>query len=367
MLLFYLPLSNNFHLTIQKEVVRPLNLKRIENSKRNQKKAFKKNNSFNFFQISLQPLVSKGKHLILIKSSKSYEKIHYSIYPSRFIFWFRDNLNFEENLSLKFAMSLPISPIFIYCLNSSEKEKWGHKRKHFLKKTLKNLRTRLWSNNIEIFISNRNANELIPLIARKYKSTKMIYSLNTFVPLNFKKERILMNKLNKIGIKPIIFLFNPLNMKVIYSFLKIKFTNFYSFISSYYYQNEHYSKKNIPNNCEFINEFKNKKYNVDKRSINKNIKTEKKFIKNSFTIYKVEELCIENIDQSYLNPFLIKAIFSEFNFGYRNYFITLIKKNVENLNNLIESIINNSLLKYFFLTKKIRKKITLFSTIVNII
>jgi len=354
--LCYLNLLNYPILPIKKNTTPILYFKRFKKLKNIDESLSVRNSSFIFFQQNLQSLSPKNKHLNCTNSSNSYEKIYYYVSPSRFIFWFRYDLSFEENLSLKFAMSLPISPIFIYCFNSQEKINLGYKRRLFIKKTLDKLRKTLLSNNIEILISNRNANELIPILVKKYKSTNMIYSLNTFVPLNYKKEKVFFKKLNKIGVKPIVFLFNPLTMNMTYPFLKNNFKNLFSFFSRKYSLKEVHSKKSNLINFKINGKFTNKNPFSVGKTVGTCTSKENKFTGDMAVTETKKIFCDEISKESTLNCFRLKKIFSEFSLGFRVCFTIIIKKKINYLRRLIENVLLSALLKYLFSIKKIKKK-----------
>jgi len=263
-------------------------------------------------------------------------------------------------------MSLPISPIFIYCFNFQEKINLGYKRILFIKKTLDKLRKILLSNNIEILISNRNANELIPILVRKYKSTNMIYSLNTFVPLNYKKEKVFFKKLNKIGIKPIVFLFNPLTMNTTYPFLKNKFKNLFSFFSRKYSPKEVYSKESNLINFEINGEFTNKNFFSVGKTNSTCTSIENKFTEDLVITENKKIFWDEISKESKLNCFRLKKIFSEFSLGFRVYFTIIIKEKINYLKRLVENVLLSALLKYLFFIKKRKKKIYVYFNVKNI-
>ena len=297
-----------------------------------------------------------------LKFSLFFNHIPYYITPSRSIFWFRSDLGFEENFSLKFAQSLPIIPVFLYCFDEEEEKKSSQKRKKFKKMSLDNLKNYLLLKNIKLLIVNKNGTDYIPKMAKKCKSSHIIYSLNTFVPLNHKKEKKFTEKLIRLGVKPLIFIFNPMNIMPVYFYLKKNFVDFSTFYFTKSLACENYFKKN---NTE-ISESLDKRF-MDKSFLNFNLYSRAISLKNFPYLNKTENVKFSSknyCDYNQSNKFL-KNIFSEFTFGYRS-FLKILNTNKFYPNILLQKIKANSSLKFFFFIKKLTRKKFLNSYIINL-
>jgi hypothetical protein len=303
-------------------------------------------------------------YIQLFTNSHSFEHLPFYIHPSRFIFWFRNDLDFEENFSLKFAMSLPLSPIFIYCYDSKENVKSSFKRKQFIEKTLENLKIKLSLLNIQLLILNGSITNLIPQVVKKYNSTRIIYSLNAFIPLDCKNEKNFIHVLKKIGVYPMIFILDPLTMKPIFSCFKKKFKSFPSFFLGKDLENKINLNKRNHLSKEHLRVFENTKNWFDShpsrwiRFSKNNFYRPPNYKKNfgDFSQWK-------KIDFK-LDIQLLKNVFSEFNLGFRCSFNKINKKNIV-LYNIKERIKLNSNLKIFFFTKKLIKNFSLTEYLMN--
>ena len=167
-----------------------------------------------------------GINFYRISTINSIENRFVQDFYCKALVWFRFNLDFEENICLKFALSLPITPIFIYCDNPDERKRSSNKRKIFLKEKLNNLRHKLSTNKINFLILEENSYVIIPKIIEKFNVTQIIYSLNAFIPLKIEQEKKFLVKMKKINVQPLIFTFDPLTMKTIHSNFKKKNNKF---------------------------------------------------------------------------------------------------------------------------------------------
>jgi hypothetical protein len=307
-----------------------------------------------FFENSINFENLKIRHLEVFTPLSFFSKIPLYIQPSRSIFWFRTDLDLEENCCLKFALSLPISPIFIYCYNPEEEKKSGSRRKLFLKKTLGILRNKLWLNNIQLLIFVQNSIDLIRILVKKHKSTQLIYSLNTLVPLNFKKEKKLRNFFKKIGIDPVIFTIDPSSLKPFHYF-ENKGAAFFQRIFDKNFKSTKFSKENVGLDYCFWNELKDKQNFpiLLKNSLSISSKVKNPSIKSLFIQKK--NLQQNNTNEFNLEYVVSKKIFSEFNLGLKFFFRKIIKK-ISFFDILIEKIKMNSRLKKFIFMRKIFRK-----------
>jgi hypothetical protein len=308
-----------------------------------------------FFENSINFENLKIRHLKAFTPLSFFSKIPLYIQPSRSIFWFRTDLDLEENCCLKFALSLPISPIFIYCYNPEEEKKSGSRRKLFLKKTLDILRNKLWLNNIQLLIFVQNSIDLIRILVKKHKSTQLIYSLNTLVPLNFKKEKKLRNFFKKIGIDPVIFTIDPSSLKPFHYF-ENKGAAFFHRILDKNFKSIKFSRENVGLDYCFWNELKDKQNFpiLLKNSLSISSKVKNPSIKSLFIQKK--NLQQNNTNEFNLEYVVSKKIFSEFNLGLKFFFRKIIKK-ISFFDILIEKIkMNSHLKKFIFLRKIFRKK-----------
>ena len=281
------------------------------------------------------------------------------ISPSRPIFLFRLDLNYEENIFFKFALSLPITPIFIYCYSPKEEKNSSLKRINFLKKTLKNLKERLSSVKLDLFIFNNEALTMIPNLARKYKTRDILYSFNVFCHFNAKKERKFIARLQKIGIKPKIFLFEPLTMTSV---------NFYKKKKPYSLNNMSFGKILL----NYINLKSSSLIEVNFKTKFKPMQFKSYFFSNSVGIFSLEGVKLNNSNigprknmygkfYEKLNSkcLILKKIYSEFNLGCRKSFNELPKDPL--VLNILQGMI---ILKFFsnsflFLQNFIDKKFLL--------
>lgn len=296
----------------------------------------------------------------------SFEYIPFYIYPSKFIFWFRYDLDLVENFSLRFAMSLPLSPIFIYCYDPEEEVKSSYKRKQFLEKTLDNLKIKLSHLNIKLQILSGVITDLIPQMAKKYNSSRIIYSLNTFNPLDYKKEKKLTDVLKKIDVYPLLFILDPLTMKPIFACFKKKFKTFPSFFFNKDSENKIDLTKKRPPNKEKSHFFENNKTLFISNHIPLGI-----FSKNVFYGSVIWKKDFRNFLKGRIFDFeidvkLLKNVFSEFNLGFRFSFNTMNKGNIV-LSNITDRVKLNSILKIFFFIKKLIKKTFLTKHLMNFI
>ena len=290
------------------------------------------------------------------KQINFFNNIPFYISPPRVIFWFRTDLDWEENFVLKIALTLPVSPVFIYFRDKNKEKRWSTKRKNFFENSISRLENIFRLHNIQFFILETNIVSSISGIIKKYKSPHIIYSLNTFVPLNKKKEKRIIKKLEITGAKPIIFIFNPLTMESVYCSDKRTYNNFFSFLS----------EKNVYYKDAFKLKNKNFMISLDKLDINK---VQKNYgnINNRKENMIVEKPVPSNnylfgIEASFD---VLKKIFSEFSFGLRFSYKTTNFDNIF-LRNYREKIKLNSYLKFFFFIKKlIRRKDEVFCHVTN--
>ena len=308
----------------------------------------------NFIENSINFEKLKIRHLEVFTPLSFFSKIPLYIQPSRSIFWFRTDLDLEENCCLKFALSLPVSPIFIYCYNPEEEKKSGSRRRLFLKKTLDKLRNKLSLNNIQLLIFVQNTFDLIRILVKKHKSTQLIYSLNTLVPLNFKKEKKLRNFFKKIGIDPVIFSIDPSSLKPFHYF-ENKGASFFHRILDKNLKSIKFSKENVGLDYCFWNELKDKKNFpiLLKNSLSISSKVKNPSIKSLYIRKKT--LQQNNTNGLNLEYVVSKKIFSEFNLGLKFFFRKILKK-ISFFIILIEKIKTNSRLKKFFFMRKIFRK-----------
>lgn len=82
-----------------------------------------------YFRKSERPFKTKYTGVSVISKFLNFDPFYYC--PSRPIFLFRSDLSYEENNFLKFALSLPVIPVFIYCSDPEESKRSSSKRKFF--------------------------------------------------------------------------------------------------------------------------------------------------------------------------------------------------------------------------------------------
>ena len=263
---------------------------------------------------------------------------------SKPVFWFRYDLSFDENISLKVALSLPNIPIFIYCYEPEEEKLFSFKRKNFVGTMLRNLKKKLSSININLLISHNSGIETIEMLAKKYKIANIIYSINTFTVLGKEKEKNVLNVITRLKIEPTIFTFDPLTMKLVYPPLKKKLKKFCKFFEEKTYLYGSYQKKDTLDtlNYQKMSEFKGTNYRTKKNENGVyNKESEKEFLKISSK--KIE-----------FDLFILKSAFSEFNYGFRTWFNFVRNINL-NTSDLIQNIILKANLKVSFMIKKLLK------------
>jgi hypothetical protein len=290
------------------------------------------------------------------EKSNFFNNIPFYILPPRSIIWFRADLDWEENFVLKFGLTLSVNPVFIYFHDKNEEKGWSTKRKKFFENTLDRLKKTFRLTNMEFLVLENNLMRSISKLIKKYKSPQIIYSLNTFVPLNKKKEKRIVNKLENTGTRPIIFIFDPLTMKPIYCSQRKKYTSFFSFLPEKNFSCKSNSKKKNLNTLNFL----------DKLNVNELIKKyEKKYNKEDNIIFKESKINVKSLLGIEIDCNILKNIFSEFSLGLRfSYKIINFKSLFFKTN--IEKIKLNSYLKFFFCIKKlIKRKDKLFHYIIN--
>jgi hypothetical protein len=293
---------------------------------------------------------------IFWEKSNFLNNIPFYILPSRSIVWFRADLDWEENFVLKFALTLSINPVFIYFHDKNEQKRWSTKRKKFFENTLERLKKTFSLQNIEFFVFENNLMVSISRLIKKYKSPYIIYSLNTFVPLNKKKEKRMVNKLENTGTRPIIFIFDPLTMKYNYCSQRKRYSGFFSFLSEKISFDKNNSKKKNLNTLNFL----------DKLNINGLKKEyEKNYNKKDDIVVKESDIIVKRLLEIELDGNILKNIFSEFSLGLR-YSFKIINLNSLIFKSIMEKIKLNSYLKFFFCIKSlIKRKDKLFHYITN--
>ena len=293
---------------------------------------------------------------IFCEKSDFFNNIPFYILPSRSIVWFRADLDWEENFVLKFALTLSVNPVFIYFHDKNERKRWSTKRKKFFENTLDRLKKTFRLHNIEFFVFENNLMRSISILIKKYKSPHIIYSLNTFIPLNKKKEKRMVNKFENTGTRPVIFIFDPLTMKHNYCSRRKRYTSFFSFFPEKISFDKNNSKKKDLNALNFLDNLNN----------NELVKEyEKNYNKKDDIVLKESKIIVKRLLGIEIDGNIPKNIFSEFSLGLRFSF------KIINLNNLIfkssmEKIKLNSYLKFFFCIKKlIKRRDKLFHYITN--
>ena len=312
-------------------------------------KNFKRNMAHKSVYLRKHGKSFKLKHTCLSLFSKflNFDPIYY--FSSRPIFLFRSDLNYEENNLLKFAFSLPVIPVFIYCSNSEETKRSNSKRNYFLDSKLKNLQKKLLSINLELFIFDKGEQEIIPIIVNKFNSKQILYSFNTFCPLNLKKERKLIKLLRKMGVKPMIFMFEPFTMTRV----------------NFYFRNK--ILKLTSSNCKDLS--KSSLVDIDlsnttgKLQFKSNLSTKSELIF-SLNRFLPNEIKTNLEKKNYWNNFdgkpiidypVLKNIYSEFNLGSRLLVQKLICKFIS-WASLLKIIEFKTLLKFFLFLQNMVKK-----------
>ena len=321
-----------------------------KNSKENLNK-IKNFRSLFYLEKETKPL-NLGINFCRISTNNSIENRFVQDFYSKVLVWFRFNLDFEENICLKFALSLPITPIFIYCDNPDEKKRSSKKRRIFLKEKLDNLKHKLSRDKVDFLILEENSYIIIPKIIEKFNITQIIYSLNAFLPLKLEQEKKFLVKMKKINVQPLIFTFDPLTMKTIHFNFKKKITNFSSYFKDISLDIKLYKGNETLKDEDFLTKTRNFYLT---NAINKNLPNQFSEIQENNPLRFTDKFfCKEKCRKFHSKQCLSKDIFSEFNIGSRISFNNA-RKETKYKKILLEKVIINSRLKVFYLIKKLSK------------